>query len=194
MSVAELESVLGRMREASAEGASVGVRLSTEQALSFRNAGNVPDENGRSLRLVLRVDDENPESLARKRALYEPDYHSAPAWRRPGSKPVNVVPLGRAAQSAREPGPWWEEPDVGALEEEWQREGTMRGVKVPADFRSFVHKTVLALEAAGRAVNATTIADSVARWLPPTDAAAIRTALLEANSKGAGQVESPPSG
>jgi hypothetical protein len=191
MSVAELESVLRRLRDGPGEPTLPGIRLSIEQALAFRDAGNVPDENGRSLRLVLHVDTE-PEGLARKRAVFEPDYHAAPTWRREGSKPVNVVPLGRGSVPGREePGPWWDDPDVRALEDEWQRDGTMRGVTIPAELRSFVHKTVLALEAAGREVDATSIADSVARWLPPAEARSMRAALLEANKKGAGQGPAP---
>ncbi|HYI44274.1 MAG TPA: hypothetical protein VE174_02270 [Actinomycetota bacterium] len=191
MSVPELERALKWMRGTESDRESfAGVRLSIDQALEFRNAGNVPDENSRSLRLVLHVDDE-PESLARKRAIFEPDYHAAPIWRREGSKPVNVVPLGRGRRSGSEAGPWWDEPEVRALEDEWQRDGTMRGVRIPADLRSFVHKTVLGLEAAGRDVDATSIADSIARWMPPAEAQTMRAALLEANSKGAGQGPAP---
>ncbi|MEA2447747.1 MAG: hypothetical protein QOK47_1384 [Actinomycetota bacterium] len=188
MSVPELERVLGLLREPEAhdDEAVPGRRLSIEQALEFRNAGNLPAEEGRTLRLVLSVEEGDPEALARKRAHFEPDYHSAPAWRRSGSKPVNVVPLGRVAPPKAGSDAWWDEPAVGALEDEWQRSGTMRGVVVPQDLRSFVHKTVLSLEAAGQEVDATSIADSVARWLSPDDAASLRDALFEANNKGAG--------
>jgi hypothetical protein len=192
MSVSELEVALREIREPSARGEwEPGVRLSIEEAMEFRNAGNLPDVEGRTLRLVLSVEGGDPEELARKRASFEPDYHAAPTWRRPGSKPVNVVPIGRAGSERSDPDAWWDQPQVKELEEEWQRSGTMRGVVVPEEYRSFVHKTVLGLEAAGAAVNPDSIADSVARWLAPDDALTIRAALLAANEKGAGRGPAP---
>jgi hypothetical protein len=173
MSVAELERAL---RHESADPVTPGIRLSVEEAIAYRNAGNLLDEEGRSLRLVLHVGaDEEP--VARKRSAFEPDYQSAPNWKRPGSKPVNVVPLRVSERAAGDPGPWWEDPAVALLEEEWQRAGTVRGMQIPGEYRSFVYKTVLELEAAGKELTPGSIADSIARWVPAEDAKRIRTAL-----------------
>ena len=132
------------------------------------------------MRLVLQIDDEGVEAVAIKRLLFEPDYHAAPDWKREGSKPINLVPLrGKRSESAA-PSAWWEDPHIASLEEEWQEQGTVRGVKVPGDYRSFVHKTVLALEAAGKHVDATSIADSISRWVSAEDAERIRKALKDA--------------
>ena len=171
MTVAELERALHHP-----ESGDQGVRLSIEDALAYRNAGNFPDDYGRTLRLVLSYSDAEPEALARRRALFEPDYHTEPRWRRPGSKAVNVVPMRRRA-SSEPPAEWWSDPRVDELEREWQRRGTMRGVPIPQEYRSFVHKTVLALEATGEEVSARSIADSIARWLPADDAERVRRAL-----------------
>jgi len=174
MSVADVEAVLAGRESATIK------RLSTHEALAIRDAGNVPDELNRSLRLVLVVDDDDPEAFARRRIEFEPDYQEQPSWRREGSKPVNVIPVRKGPR-----GPaideWRDDPAVAALEEEWLESGTMAGVKVPAEYRSFVHKTVLALRATDSDVTAETIADSIARWVPPEDAARIRVALLELN-------------
>lgn len=179
MSIGELESALRDLREGSPTTAA-GVRLSIEEALAYRDSGNLPDSEGRTLRLVLRLEEEGVEAVALKRLLFEPDYHSAPDWRREGSKPINIVPLRGKRPADGSPGPWWEDPFVAPLEDEWQREGTVRGVKVPGDYRSFVYKTVLALEAAGQQVSATSIADSISRWVSPEDAERIRRALKDA--------------
>ena len=99
MNVPELERALRWMRETESEGESfAGIRLSIDQALEFRNAGNVPDENGRSLRLVLHVDAE-PEGLARKRPSSSPTITRPPHGGERDPKPVNVVPLGRGPRS-----------------------------------------------------------------------------------------------
>lgn len=181
MSVSDLEIELARIRDPRAvRKPSRAVRLSTEEALAYRNAGNVPDEDGRSLRLVLRGP---PESLATTRLRFEPDFHRAPAWRRTGSKPVNVVPLpeGREAAEPATEEAWWEHEDVAALEAEWRRSGTVAGVAVPAAYRSFVFKTAASLRSAGFEVTADSILASVARWLSPDQVAELENALREAN-------------
>lgn len=186
MSPADLEAELLRWRVPSAEAPpSNASPLSVDDALAYRNAGNLPDELGRSLRLVLLLDDRSDlGSVAVRRLRYEPDYHEAPHWRRVGSKPVNVVPLTPPSQERSQhpsPRPWWEQPDVAALEEEWRSTGAVAGINVPAEHRGFVYKTVIALRAAGKEISPTTVADSVARWLPPDDARRLRDALLDAN-------------
>ena len=54
MSVDELERELIRWRKGEPPGP-VQNDLRPNEALEFRNAGNVPDERGRTLRLVLHV-------------------------------------------------------------------------------------------------------------------------------------------
>jgi hypothetical protein len=131
------------------------------------------------LRLVLHTTDADVDRLAMRRLSFEPDFHDAPTWRRPGSKPVNVVPLRtRSAQDTSE-APWWEQPDVRSLEEEWSSSGTVAGIPVPEEFRSFVFKTVVSLRSAGRDVTPDAIADSVARWIAPEEAERLRKALTE---------------
>jgi hypothetical protein len=183
MSASDLERELARMRSPDVETTpSNSVRLSVEDALAYRDAGNLPDEKGRTLRLVLRVEDASELSyLQAKRLMWEPDFHDAPDWRREGSRPVNVIPLRSPGVAARERGPWWEDSDLAPLEDEWRRHGTAAGLSVPASYRGFVYKTVLALRAAGREVSADSVADSIARWLPPAEADRIRDALREAN-------------
>lgn len=182
MSTRDLEVELRRWRGDADAPSSNALSLSVEEALRFRNRGNVPDELDRSLRLVLWI--ENPEDLARlseKRLLYEPDFHEAPTWRRDGSRPVNVVPLRSEALSGPQSGPWWDEPAIAELESEWNRSGTVRGIKVPADYRGFVHKTILALTAAGKDISVDAIVDSVSRWLRPEDLGPFERALRDAN-------------
>lgn len=174
MSTRELEGVLAAWREGDRE-VEAGEFLPTDAALARRDAGNIPDGSDRSLRLVLFVDE---EPLERKRLRWEPDFHDAPQWRREGSRPVNVVPL-RTSEPSAGVGPWWEDPRVQALESEWRSTGAVAGVGVPAGYRSFVFKTVIALQDAGRDVTATAIADSIARWLSPEDAARIKDSLKE---------------
>ncbi len=155
-------------------------RLSVSDALSHRNAGNFPDYEGRSLRLVITVDaNGGVDQVSEMRAEFEPDFHDAPNWRKPASKPVNVVPLRARASSPGhvEEEPWWEDADVAPLEAEWKRSGTVEGLSVPGEFRGFVYKTVIALRAAGREITADSVADSVARWLDPLDADRLRRAL-----------------
>jgi hypothetical protein len=178
MSTGELERALQSWRKGHDEPATGGVPLSIQEAIDIRNAGNVPDEQGRSLRLVLLVgDDSELERLPLKRLAYEPDFHSAPSWRRPGSRPVNVVPLRRPQVSPDIAKPWWQDPEMKDLEEEWQRTGTVSGVRVPASYRGFVYKTVVALRNAGAEITADSIADSIARWVPIAEAERIRAAL-----------------
>lgn len=180
MSVPELEQELKRLNDPEV-AASDALRLSVEEAIAFRDAGNVPDDHGRSLRLVLHVRSaEDLRSLSRRRLLYEPDFHEEPSWRREGSLPINVVPYRLGEVEAAPSSPWWDEPEVRELETEWASTGTVAGIKVPADYRSFVYKTVLSLRAAGRDVSIETIHASVARWLSPEDAAQLRDALEEA--------------
>jgi hypothetical protein len=160
--------------------------LNIQEALAYRDAGNVPDERGRTLRLLLLARDRNDvRDLPTQRARFEPDYHEAPTWRREGSKPVTVVPL-RDEMEPSEGAPWWEEPDLAALESEWQASGAIDGVRIPGDLRGFAYKTILSLRAAGRDVNVQTISDSLTRWLLPGEAAQIRSALERANGSPAG--------
>ena len=181
MTTAELEAELAAMDDPSIEGpVTDAVPLEQEMALAIKQQGNRPDAEGRTLRLVLRAEGPDPESIARRRILFEPDYHDAPTWRGPGSKPINVIPL-RSPDRSRLPRAWWEDPVMGELEAEWQDRGTAAGVKVPGDYRSFVFKTIAALRASGRDVSAVAIADSIARWVSEEDAAVIKAALLEAN-------------
>ena len=172
MSIHELEQALPAWR--AGEPVDVGRPLTIEEALEIRNAGNVPDDEDRSLRLVLFVQD---EPLEQKRLRYEPDYHRAPDWRRDGSRPVNVVPLRTPTSPPATTGPWWDLPRVRELEEEWRATGAVAGIQVPADYRSFVFKTVIALQDAGLPITPSTIGDSVARWLTPEDAQKIRSSL-----------------
>ena len=179
MNTSELEQELLRFRDPENDHpASTAVPLSIEEALAFKRSGNLPDPRGRSLRLVLHVTDAVAlDRLNDKRLAFEPDLHEAPDWRRPGSKPVNVVPLRTSDVTARDPGAWWDDPELGRLEEEWRTSGTVSGLRVPGEYRSFVFKTVLALRAAGEPVTAEKIVDSVARWLPADDVARIRRGL-----------------
>ena len=177
MSVADLEIELARIRAPKAvHGTSRARRLSTEEALAYRDSGNVPDEHGRSLRLVLRG---APESLGTTRLRFEPDFHRAPAWRRPGSKPVNVVPLTEARGDSDEASDkaWWEHDDVAALEAEWTRSGTIAGIVVPAAYRSFVFKTAASLQSAGIEVTIDSVLASVGRWLSPEQVGELEEAL-----------------
>lgn len=182
MTAGDLEIELKRWRNPDENVPVSGAEpLTTEAALAYRDAGNVPDESGRSLRLVLHVNDAAELSyLQQKRLEFEPDFHDAPSWRREGSKPVNVVPLRRDDVRGGGGRAWWEDPDVAELERKWSETGTVAGMRVPADVRSFVYKTVLSLRAAGREVTPTTVADSIARWMSPTEADQIRRALEEA--------------
>ena len=178
MSTEELERALQAWRSGDTALVTEGVPLSIEEALDIRNAGNVPDEKGRSLRLVLRVEDGSDlKRLSSKRLTFEPDFHSAPSWRRSGSRPVNVVPLRRPQESPQTAKPWWQDSDMEDLEEEWQRTGAVSGVRVAASYRGFVYKTVVALRNAGAEITADSIADSISRWVPIAEAERIRAAM-----------------
>lgn len=182
MSTRDLERELARWRagDESAAPPSNALPLSIDDALAYRNAGNLPDELGRTLRLVLMATTvDELKALGSKRALYEPDYHSAPQWRREGSSPVNVVPL-RSPDVAGDPSPWWESSDVSALEAEWRETGRVGDLAVPAEYRGFVFKTVLGLRAEGLHVDEESVADSISRWLSPPQANEIRQALRRA--------------
>jgi hypothetical protein len=179
MSAADVETELKRWREAEVEiPPSNAIALTIEAALAYRNSGNLPDADGRSLRLVLHVNDAAELSyLQQKRLEFEPDFHDAPTWRREGSKPVNVVPLRRDDVRGSGGRAWWDDPAVAELEREWSTSGTVAGMRVPADIRSFVYKTVLSLRAAGRDITPDSVADSIARWLSPKEAEHIRKQL-----------------
>jgi hypothetical protein len=183
MSTADLERELAHWRspgETTRE--SNAQRLTTEQALAYRDAGNVPDERGRTLRLVLRIDD--TEDLARldeRRLEFEPDYHAAPKWRREGSRPINVVPLRKPGVTPVTTGDWWEDPELAALEREFDKQGTAAGLRVPGEFRGFIFKTIVALRSQGIAVTPGAVSDSIERWLTPEDSALIRRKLAELN-------------
>ena len=181
MSPQDLERELKRWRSPDDDvPPSAAQPLSVEQALSYRNAGNRPDELGRTLRLVLHVKDSSELSyLQEKRSRYEPDFHSAPHWRVEGSKPVNIVPLRSAGIMGAKRHAWWEDPAVAELEREWSSSGRVDGLPVPAEYRSFVYKTVLSLRAAGETVTADSVADSIARWLSPKETEHIRAALKQ---------------
>jgi hypothetical protein len=183
MSTADLEKELARRRDPSADVPPSNARpLSIDEAIAYRNAGNLPDELGRTLRLVLFARDlDEVRELGRKRARFEPDYHSAPAWRREGSAPVNVVPL-RSPGVAGDPSPWWESGDIADLEAEWEATGRVAGMAVPAQYRGFVFKTVASLREAGLEVSADSVADSISRWLSPEQAEEVRRALRRAAS------------
>jgi hypothetical protein len=180
MSTAGLERELARWRGDRAQPPGDVLRITVEEALAYRDRGNLPDAQGRSLRLVLTVGDRHDlEELARKRLVWEPDYHSAPDWRREGSRPVNVVPLRRPRPPSTEV-PWWEMPGVKELDAEWREHGTVGGLETPAELRGFVYKTVLSLRAAGKPVTPDAVADSIARWLPHDEAEAVRAELKRA--------------
>jgi hypothetical protein len=178
MSTADLEKELARWRDPEARTApSNALPLTIADALAYRDAGNLPDDHDRTLRLVLIARSlEEVRALGRKRALFEPDYHEAPVWRRDGSAPVNVVPL-RAPGVTGDPSPWWEDADVAGLEREWQATGRIAGLAVPGEYRGFVFKTIVSLREAGLPVTEDSVADSISRWLPPEQADEIRAAL-----------------
>jgi hypothetical protein len=182
MSTVDLEKELARRRDP--DGAaphSDAVPLSIEEALAYRNAGNLPDERGRTLRLVLLARDlDEVRALGTKRLQFEPDYHAAPGWRREGSAPVNVVPL-RGPDAVGDPSPWWESEDVAGLEAEWRETGRIAGLAVPAEYRGFVLKTVVGLQAAGIAVDVDTVAASLARWLAPEQVQEVTDAIRAAS-------------
>jgi hypothetical protein len=178
MSTSDLEIELARWRRPEEVHPRSNARpLSVTEALRYRDAGNLPDELERTLRLVLIAEDAGElATLNDRRARYEPDFHHAPVWRREGSRPVNLVPLRRPGVEGR-PRPWWDDPEVAALEEEWRRTGRMAGLRVPGEYRAFVLKTVLALRAARMPVTAEAVADSIARWVPAHEAERIEAAL-----------------
>jgi hypothetical protein len=157
------------------------LHLTIEEALAYRDAGNIPDQQGRTLRLLLLARDRDEvRNLSTKRLHFEPDYHDAPMWRREGSRPVTVVPLREEMEPAIDDA-WWNEPQLAAMESEWRESGSVEGLPIPADYRGFVYKTILSLRAAGRDVTVQTIANSLARWLLPAEAAEIRSALERAD-------------
>lgn len=177
MSVPALERELIRWRTGEGPPGEGIEELSVEEALAFRNRGNVPDGSGRSLRLVLHVfSEEDLRNLDAKRLRFEPDHLDAPTWRVEGSVPVNVVPL-RSPEVKGSGDAWWEDDAVAALEEEWRAGGTLAGVPVPQSHRGLLIKSVLALRAAGKPVDAAALCDAVARWLTPAQVEEVRRAL-----------------
>lgn len=184
MSTTDLEIELARWRGDATRPPSNAQRLSIDEALDFRNLGNLPDELDRTLRLVLRIDHESDlRSLDSKRLRFEPDFFKTPEWRRPGSKPVNVVPLRRTDVGIPVAHPWWADPAMAAMEDEWQTTGAVDGVRIPGRYRSFVYKTIALLRAAGADVTVAAISDSIERWLQPDQAARLRAVLEDANSR-----------
>lgn len=184
MSTRDLELELRRWRDPGADvPPSNALPLGNEEALAYRNAGNLPDELGRTLRLVLIVDNTGElRALDRKRLAYEPDVHEPPRWRREGSRPVNVVPLRRpGVPAAAPPEGWWSDSVMGEYERSWRATGEVEGLRVPGEWRGFVFKTVAALRAAGRPVTVDTVVGSVARWLRPPDLERLERALRAAN-------------
>jgi len=183
MSTSDLELELQRWRSPDQQRpSSRALRLTNVEALAYRDAGNLPDELDRWLRLVLVVND--TRDLARldaRRLEFEPDYHDAPTWRREGSRPVNVVPLRGPGVEPVTKGSWWDDPQLEALEREYSERGTAAGVLIPGEYRGFIFKTVLALRDQGREITPKAISDSVARWLSKEDAARIESAIDEAN-------------
>ncbi|MEA2460290.1 MAG: hypothetical protein QOH90_467, partial [Actinomycetota bacterium] len=180
MSDREVEDLLARAKEGPRFPEPSGIHLPPHEALAHRDSGNVPDDAGRVLRLVLHMTPtDDPRAIHEKRLQFEPDFHSAPRWRRAGSRPVNVVPLGMGSRRTNQEA-WWEDADMARLEAQWTKSGVVEGIKVPAEYRSFVYKTIVALQRDGIDVSALTVADSVARWLPEGEAAALRAALEDA--------------
>lgn len=180
MSTADLETELARRRGAEAPPSNA-LPLTVEDALAYRDRGNLPDEHGRTLRLVLfaRTIDE-VRGLGRKRAEFEPDYLASPAWRREGSAPVNVVPL-RSPGVSGVTSPWWESADVAGLERDWRETRRIAGLHVPAEYRGFVLKTVASLREAGLTVDVDSVAASLSRWLSPEQTREITDAIRAAN-------------
>ncbi|MGH2736487.1 MAG: hypothetical protein ACRDKZ_12985 [Actinomycetota bacterium] len=188
MSTADLERELARRRGSDADLPPSNARpLEIEEALAFRDGGNLPDELDRTLRLVLLIEDAAQlDRLEAKRMRYEPDFLDQPTWRKAGSKPVNVLPLRVKEISPGARGPWWEDDRMAELEAEWRRAGTAGGVRVPGEYRGFVFRTVAALWSAGRPVTVESIVGSIARWVSDEDAATIGEALRAANEEPRG--------
>ncbi|MDQ3982304.1 MAG: hypothetical protein M3271_06440, partial [Actinomycetota bacterium] len=158
------------------------IALDIDAAIERRNRGNIPDAAGRSLRLVLRIDTEQDlKGLDSKRLRLEPDFLDPPTWRREGSRPVHVVPLRAPGVAPDVPRRWQEDPELAPLEWEWARTGTAAGLKIPADFRAFIYKTILALQVAQRDVTIEAIVASLSRWLDEAQVAEIDSALRKAN-------------
>lgn len=182
MSTSDLEIELARWRGDDSRPPSNAQPVSIEEALAFRNKGNVPDDLDRTLRLVLRIDnDEDLHSLDSKRLAYEPDFFSPPGWRREGSKPVNVVPLRRSDVKGSPPKPWWEDPAMAAMEAEWSESGEVQGIRIPGQYRSFVYKTIALLRSAGADVTVDAVTGSIERWLAFDQSERLKKALEQAN-------------
>jgi hypothetical protein len=179
MNTAELEQELARHRGMDVVPSSA-VPLTVSEALNLKALGNLPDAEGRTLRLVLHVADRAElKELDSKRLTFEPDVHESPRWRRAGSAPINVVPLRIQELEPAGEDAWWEEPELAALEKEWRASGRVSGISVPGAYRGFVYKTVLALNKAALPITPATVADSVARWVSPRDAEELRIAMAK---------------
>jgi hypothetical protein len=182
MNISEVETELSRHQEKSDDASGV-VPLTIEEAISYRNQGNLPDQHGRTLRLVLHINDRaDLQQLDAKRLLFEPDHHELPKWRRPGSVPINVIPLHTRPLEPAEDRPWWRDPELGALEDEWKQKGTVSGLRIPEIYRGFIYKTIVNLRAANIRITPESVANSIARWLPERDAQTIKSSLQELNS------------
>lgn len=176
-----LERELQLFRTGEGPGGEHVEALSIDAALAFRNAGNLPDDLDRTLRLVLVIETEDDlRNLDAKRAALEPDYLDAPTWRREGSRPVNVVPLRAASVRGTEQA-WHEDPEMDALESQWRESGTVEGVTIPGDYRSFLFKSIVALRSTGREITVESLCGALERWLDPAQVAEIRAALEDAN-------------
>jgi hypothetical protein len=69
------------------------------------------------------------------------------------------------------------------LEAEWQRTGAIGELRVPADYRGFVFKTVVSLRTAGIVVTQQAIIDSISRWLAPSQVAELQDAFAMIEGK-----------
>jgi hypothetical protein len=184
MSDREVEHLLSRARAGETYPVPEGIHLTRDEGLARRDAGNLPDDQGRALRLVLHLERRtDPQTVHQKRLLFEPDFHSAPTWRREGSRPVNVIPLGLGPTEVKHEA-WWDDEEMAGLEAQWSSSGIVEGIKVPASYRSFVYKTIVTLRRDGHEVSALSVADSIARWLPEREAEALRESLTDAKEPG----------
>jgi hypothetical protein len=180
MSPRDLEIELRRWRGARDVEPSNASPMEREEALAYRDSGNLPDALDRSLRIVIVVSS-NAElmNLDSRRLTFEPDAHQAPSWRREGSRPINVVPLRREGVAASGLDSWADDPAMASMEDRWARTGMVGGIQVSAEVRGFVFKTVVALERAGVPVTVDAITDSLSRWLSAEDVARVAAGLQE---------------
>ncbi len=178
MSDRDVEIEVARLR-GEPRDASGALALSVDEALAYRSRGNIPDELGRSLRLVLS---DATTTFEQRRLDFEPDLHAAPTWRRQGSRTVTLIPLPRDKASKPDDWEWRDDPAMLGSEEEWSRTGRVGDLAIPADIRGFLFKTIVALRSADQEITIDSVCSSIARWLQPSDVERIRNALIEANS------------